>query len=165
MIFNEIIEFQMTALQAYLQNSKTRKVLNKKSGSGGFSLIELVVVVAVLAVLAAIAVPAYMGMTEKAARAAARTNLKNAYKECSYQITNEANNNGTALPQFDQPSDDAYYTYALSGATAPNCYTAAAGTTPGTNGVLTATGIKGTNNGQTLIINVVTGVKSGTATW
>jgi len=160
----------MTALQAYLQNSKTRKALSKKSAdSAGFSLIELVVVVAVLAVLAAIAVPAYMGMTEKAARAAARTNLKNAYKECSYQITNEANNNSTTLPQFDQPSNDAYYTYALTGATSPACYTvgnaAANPVVPGSNGVLTATGLKGTDSGKTLIINVVSGAKSGSGTW
>ena len=44
----------MTALQAYLQNSKARKVLSKKPGEAGFSLIELVIVVAILAILAAL---------------------------------------------------------------------------------------------------------------
>jgi len=150
----------MTALQAYLQNSKTRKVISKKPGEAGFSLIELVVVVAVLAVLAAIAVPAYMGMTEKAARAAARTNLKNAYKECSYQISNEANNNNSTLPEFDQPTNDSYYKYVLTVATSPACNTSA-----GLAGVVTATGQKGIDNGKTLVINVVTGQKSGSGTW
>ena len=41
----------MSLLQAYLQNPSTRRVLNRKPGEKGFSLIELVVVIAVLAVL------------------------------------------------------------------------------------------------------------------
>ena len=73
----------MTALQAYLQNSRTRKLLNKKPGEAGFSLIELVVVVAVLAVLAAIAIPAYNNITEKGRTSAAKTALANAAKECA----------------------------------------------------------------------------------
>ena len=74
----------MTALQAYLQNSKTRKALSKKSAdSAGFSLIELVVVVAVLAVLAAIAIPAYNNITEKGRTSAAKTAIANAAKECA----------------------------------------------------------------------------------
>jgi len=73
----------MTALQAYLQNSRTRKVLSKKPGSAGFSLIELVVVVAVLAVLAAIAIPAYNNITEKGRTSAGKTALANAAKECA----------------------------------------------------------------------------------
>ena len=73
----------MTALQAYLQNSRTRKLLSKKPGSAGFSLIELVVVVAVLAVLAAIAIPAYNNITEKGRTSAGKTALANAAKECA----------------------------------------------------------------------------------
>ena len=73
----------MTALQAYLQNSRTRKLLNKKPGEAGFSLIELVVVVAVLAVLAAIAIPAFTNITETSRTSAAKSALANAAKECA----------------------------------------------------------------------------------
>ena len=77
----------MTALQAYLQNSKTRKVLSKRPGEAGFSLIELVVVVAVLAVLATIAIPAFTNVSDKAAHAAAKTSLAAVVKECQVKIT------------------------------------------------------------------------------
>jgi len=72
----------MTSLQAYLQNSKTRKLLNKKPGSAGFSLIELVIVVAILAILAAIGIPAFNNAQVKAREASAKTGLATAYKEC-----------------------------------------------------------------------------------
>jgi len=72
----------MTSLQAYLQNSKTRKVLSKKPGSAGFSLIELVIVVAILAILAAIGIPAFNNAQVKAREASAKTGLATAYKEC-----------------------------------------------------------------------------------
>jgi len=76
----------MTALQAYLQNSKTRKVLSKKPGEAGFSLIELVVVVAVLAILSAIAIPAFTSISEKARAAAASNTLATIVKECAVKI-------------------------------------------------------------------------------
>lgn len=72
----------MTALQAYLQNSKTRKVLSKKPGEAGFSLIELVIVVAILAILAAIGIPAFNNAQVRAREASAKTGLATAYKEC-----------------------------------------------------------------------------------
>ena len=87
----------MTALQAYLQNSKTRKVLSKKPGEAGFSLIELVVVVAVLAVLAAIAIPAYNNITEKGRTSAAKTALANAAKECAVSKADTGTGAHTAL--------------------------------------------------------------------
>ena len=111
----------MSLLQAYLQNPRTKRALTLKPGEKGFSLIELVVVVAVLAILSAIAVPAYLGMQEQAADAAARTNLKNAYKECAYQqargIAADGNPISSTNPAtYDFPQDDQFYTYTDSAA-------------------------------------------------
>ena len=106
----------MSLLQAYLRTPRAQRALSRKPGDKGFSLIELVVVVAVLAILAAIAVPSYMGMNEQAADAALETNLKNAYKECAYQLARQANNGGRSYPNFAFPGDDGYYTYSSNAA-------------------------------------------------
>jgi len=92
----------MTALQAYLQNSKTRKVLSKKPGEAGFSLIELVVVVAVLAILAAIAIPAFTSIQDNANQAAAKNTIAQIAKECAVK---KANNEDL---EFNVPSLNAY---------------------------------------------------------
>ena len=110
----------MNILQAYLQNPRTQRALALKPGEKGFSLIELVVVVAVLAILSAIAVPAYLGMQEQAADAAARTNLKNAYKECAYQSARGIGANGSPITAnnpatFDFPQDDQFFAYSQTG--------------------------------------------------
>jgi len=54
----------------------------KRTRANGFSLIELVIVVAVLAILAAIAIPAFNSVAEDGRKAAAKTTLATAYKEC-----------------------------------------------------------------------------------
>lgn len=77
----------MTLLQAYLSNPSTRRVLSKRPGHAGFSLIELVVVVAVLAVLAVIAIPSFTSVSADAAHAAAKNTLSNITKECQVKIT------------------------------------------------------------------------------
>ena len=80
----------MTLLQAYLRSPKAKRVLSKKPGEEGFSLIELVVVVAVLAVLSAIAIPSFMSIADKARSAAAANTVATVAKECAVKITNDS---------------------------------------------------------------------------
>ena len=138
----------MSLLQAYLQKPSTQRILSRKPGEKGFSLIELVVVVAVLAILAAIAVPAFMGMGEQAANSAAVTNLKNAYKECAYQIAR-----AQASPVFTAMTDDAYFQY--TGPAGNSCNTA-----PGTLSAQTTA--NHTTPSRTITIDLTTGAKSNT---
>ena len=74
----------MSLLQAYLQTPSTQRVLNRKPGDEGFSLIELVVVVAVLAILAAIAIPQFSQLSDDARLNSAKSIIANMYKECEF---------------------------------------------------------------------------------
>ena len=80
-------ELPMSLLQAYLQNPRTQKALNRKPGEKGFSLIELVVVIAVLAVLIVVALPNFQGVTDDAAAAAGKKYLTDAFMECTVKRT------------------------------------------------------------------------------
>jgi len=156
----------MSLLQAYLRTPRAQRALNLKPGEKGFSLIELVVVVAVLAILAAIAVPAYLGMQEQAADAAARTNLKNAYKECAYQSARGIAADGNAISAnnpatYDFPQDDQFFSYSQNG-TNGECTRVANNAT--TTNTLTATKGQGSNQG-TLTIDLLEGSRGGTANW
>jgi prepilin-type N-terminal cleavage/methylation domain-containing protein len=73
----------MPLLQAFLIQPSTRRILRKRSGDQGFSLIELVVVVAVLAVLAAIALPNFLNVNKDAQISSAKNTLATIVKECA----------------------------------------------------------------------------------
>ena len=92
----------MTTLQAYLQSPKTRRVLAKKPGEQGFSLIELVVVVAVLAILAAIAIPAFTSINDEARVSGAKATLANLVKECAVKLV------GTGAVTYTTPTLNGY---------------------------------------------------------
>ena len=78
----------MTLLHSYLKQPKVQKVLNRKPGEEGFSLIELVVVIAVLAILSAVAIPAFVGVQDNAQAAAVKNGLVNGIKECVVRQAN-----------------------------------------------------------------------------
>ena len=78
----------MSLLHAYLLKPNTQRVLSRKPGEKGFSLIELVVVVAVLAILSAIAIPAFTDISARAAHSAATNNLATVAKECAAKFAN-----------------------------------------------------------------------------
>ena len=78
----------MSLLTAYLTKPSTQRVLSRKPGEKGFSLIELVVVVAVLAILAAIAIPSFTSINDKAKASGASNTIAQIAKECAVKDAN-----------------------------------------------------------------------------
>ena len=70
-----------------MRNPRTKRILGRKPGEKGFSLIELVVVVAVLAVLIVVALPNFQGVTDDAAAGAGKKYLVDATTECTVART------------------------------------------------------------------------------
>ena len=108
----------MSLFQAYLQSPKARRVLSRKPGQKGFSLIELVVVVAVLAILAAIAIPSFTSISQEARVAGAKSGIANLAKECAVKLV------GSGAKTYVTPTIDSYKISALSPAIAGTCGTA-----------------------------------------
>ena len=96
----------MSLLQAYLRNPKTQRVLSRKPGNKGFSLIELVVVVAVLAILSAIAIPSFTSINKKARASAATNTIATVVKDCAVKYAN-----GETTPAFAAVSLDGYTSF------------------------------------------------------
>ena len=96
----------MSLLQAYLRNPKTQRILNRKPGNKGFSLIELVVVVAVLAILSAIAIPSFTSINKKARASAATNTIATVVKDCAVKYAN-----GESSPTFAAVSLDGYASF------------------------------------------------------
>ena len=137
----------MSLLQAYLRNPKTQRVLGRRPGDKGFSLIELVVVVAVLAILAAIAIPSFTSINDKAKASAATNTLAQIAKECAVKDAN--NEDGI----FTLPNLSGYtFTPATSSTLTENC-------NGDTNGEIVATSDDITKY-PTFSYDVVTGVKA-----
>ena len=84
----------MSLLKAYLRQPSTQRILGRKPGEKGFSLIELVVVVAVLAILAAVAIPNFLSVSKDGQIAAAKNTLATIVKECT---SNDLKGKGTKI--------------------------------------------------------------------
>ena len=113
---------QPTQFSRYLNDSRIRKVLNRKPTDEGFSLIELVVVIAVLAILAAVALPNFLGVQKDGQIAAAKNTLATIVKECVTQGLRQTTTPTSANIQADNGKLNGY-TISMAGA---NCYEAAA---------------------------------------
>lgn len=123
----------MSLFQHYLLKKSTQRILSRKIGDKGFSLIELVVVIAVLAALAAIALPNFLGISDDASVRSAQTAAVNAMKECQAtwargkrDVTGASiqyfNNHTPTAPAFIDISEFLVYSFPASSTTPPSSY-------------------------------------------
>lgn len=119
----------MLTLSNYLKNEKIQKVLSKKPGEEGFSLVELVIVIAVLAILAAVAIPAFQGVQARAKTAAVKNGLVNGVKECVVSSAMDLGQDFSKAQAF--AGDYTSYDIGQLPAAGDTCYAAYAGAEQG----------------------------------
>jgi type IV pilus assembly protein PilA len=123
----------MNLLTAYLTKPATQRILRKKPGQEGFSLIELVVVIAVLAILAVIALPNFQGVTQSASAQSMKTALADIYKQCYVMRSRgtPANNRVILAPVIADVTFSPLV--GITAATAGNTHVNCAGAVPAAN--------------------------------
>ena len=146
----------MSLLQAYLCKPNTQRILNRRPGEKGFSLIELVVVVAVLAILAAIAIPQFTALTDDARLNTAKSMLSTAYKECEFNKARTGTASHTALIQ-DNPNGVTWDSTVALGTVCNAAATATIAITASTNCVVSLNFSTGAKSH--------TGASSSTSAW
>ncbi len=147
------------SLSEYLNSTKVKKILSRKPGEEGFSLVELVIVIAVLAILAAVAIPSFQGVQNRAKISAVKNGLVNGIKEC---VVSSGLGEGTLFANARALNEGKYTGYDIErfgGSDGPDsCYQAQAAAKTGedlpwirisydpTTGVSTKTCDKGTGD-------------------
>lgn len=110
-------------LERFKSDPRVLKILGRKPGDEGFSLIELVVVIAVLAILSAVALPNFLGVQKDGQVAAAKNTLATVVKEC---VTSGLRGTGTAFDDVQAAKGKLNgYTISMMGGV-DSCYSATA---------------------------------------
>ena len=100
-----------------------RKLLNRKNGKSGFTLIEIIAVLVIIGILAAVAVPKFMSLIDDAKRKALNGAIATGLSQCSLSYGKLSLQLGTA-PTAAQiladvtaypPSSDLPLSFALGG--------------------------------------------------